>query len=232
MAATLKSDFTIVCYGRGESEYALKAIYRLRKYIFSDVFKWEVEIAGDEEKDYYDGIEGVIHLCLYDDNERLVGYVRFLPTTGPYMLRDTFPMLLGAAPAPYAPTISESSRFCIDHRIIEPRQKGETVGRLLIAMSEFGLQRGLDRIVTVTDKTLRNILAKRQWPLSCYTEPVQMSVGEAVAGWLPISDQAHHTLCMSIAARGGELGKDRAPGCRGVSLSGQSLERFGDSGTL
>jgi acyl homoserine lactone synthase len=51
------------------------------------------------------------YLLQTDDQGRIQGCVRLLPTTGPTMLRDTFPLLLDGQPAPACDTVWESSGF-------------------------------------------------------------------------------------------------------------------------
>src|SRR5712671_45456 len=88
----------------------LAAMYRLRRRVFKDRLDWNVSISGDLELDVYDTLNPT-YLVGMSDNV-VIGCVRLLPTTGPTMLGDTFPELLGGKTLPCSDKIIESSRFC------------------------------------------------------------------------------------------------------------------------
>ena len=81
--------------------------------IFKERLGWDVEVSGDMEIDEFDACRPA-YLLQTDDEDRIQGCVRLLPTTGPTMLRDTFPLLLDGQLAPASDTIWESSRFGVD----------------------------------------------------------------------------------------------------------------------
>jgi N-acyl-L-homoserine lactone synthetase len=84
------------------------------------------------------------YLLQTDDEDRIQGCVRLLPTTGPTMLRDTFPLLLDGQPAPASDTIWESSRFGVD-LCSRDEKTGRSIAKatyeLFAGMIEFGLMR-------------------------------------------------------------------------------------------
>ena len=91
----------------------LAAMYRLRRRVFRERLDWSVSVSGEFELDVYDTL-GPTYLLLMSDAGELVGSVRLLPTTGPTMLSDTFPGLLGGVAVPQDQRILESSRFWVD----------------------------------------------------------------------------------------------------------------------
>ena len=91
----------------------LAEMHRLRYRVFKERLGWDVEVSGDMEIDEFDACRPA-YLLQTDDEDRIQGCVRLLPTTGPTMLRDTFPLLLDGQPAPASDTIWESSRFGVD----------------------------------------------------------------------------------------------------------------------
>jgi acyl homoserine lactone synthase len=102
-----------------------------------------VEVSGDMEVDEFDGCRPV-YLLEKDDDSRVQGCVRLLPTTGPTMLRDTFPALLDGQAAPACHTIWESSRFGVDLCTREAKTAGSIARatyELFAGMIEFGLMR-------------------------------------------------------------------------------------------
>jgi acyl homoserine lactone synthase len=87
-------------------------MHRLRYRVFKDRLGWDVTTSGDLEADEFDTFRPVY--VLHVDNEYVDGCVRLLPTTGPYMLRDVFPVLLGTEPAPVGARVWEASRFACE----------------------------------------------------------------------------------------------------------------------
>jgi acyl homoserine lactone synthase len=138
----------------------LAAMYRLRRRVFKDRLDWSVSVSGELELDVYDAL-GPTYLILMSDAGEVVGSVRLLPTTGPTMLADTFPSLLGGVAAPRNERVLESSRFCVDTRPAA-EQAGNGLGRatfiLFAAMIEAARIAGADSIVTVTDVRMERIL--------------------------------------------------------------------------
>ncbi len=69
-----------------------------------------------------------VHLLNRSTNGRIQGCVRLLPSTGPTMLRDTFPILLDGQAAPRSQDIWESSRFALDVSPDAPKGHGGLAG--------------------------------------------------------------------------------------------------------
>ena len=109
------------------------------------------------------------------------------------MLADTFPVLLDGHAAPKATRIWESSRFCVDTKSgAASAENGlrEATYLLFAAMIEWGQQRDLQAIATVTDLRMERILRRAGWHLDRLGEPRQIGATKAVAGLLPITDDA------------------------------------------
>lgn len=172
----------------GEFIDALTDMHRLRYRVFKQRLDWEVETAGDMEVDDFDALQPA-YLLLRTLDGAVCGCVRLLPSTGPNMLRDTFPVLLDGQAAPSSSDIWESSRFALEQAHIN--QGAQTVARLtyelFAAMVEFGLARRLTSIVTVTDIRMERILRRAQWPLYRIGTAKPIGNTKAVAGHLEIS---------------------------------------------
>ena len=74
-------------------------MHRLRYRVFKERLDWDVQVSGDMEIDEFDALHPAYLLQRATDG-RIQGCVRLLPSTGPTMLRDTFPVLLDGAPPP------------------------------------------------------------------------------------------------------------------------------------
>ena len=167
-------------------------MHRLRYRVFKDRLEWDVSVSGDMEIDAYDALRPT-HLVQLSEHGSVVGCVRFLPTTGPYMLADTFPALLDGQDPPRSPVIFESSRFCVDTaRTNEADGHGRrhAAGCLFAGMIEWALTQGLAAIVTVTDTRVERILRRAAWPLERIGRPREVGSTEAVAGLLQVSETA------------------------------------------
>ncbi|WP_426413426.1 acyl-homoserine-lactone synthase [Bradyrhizobium ganzhouense] len=174
----------------------LTSMYRLRRRVFKDRLDWSVSVSGDLEIDIYDALSPTYLLALSEQRE-VLGCVRLLPTTGPTMLTDTFPNLLGNRAAPRDERILESSRFCVDtERTVEPGRNGlnRATFVLFAAMIEAMRARGAQSIVTVTDARMERILRRAGWPLERLSEPQPLGQTIALAGFLHDSDQALETM--------------------------------------
>jgi acyl homoserine lactone synthase len=164
----------------------LSEMHRLRHRVFKERLDWEVQISGDMEIDEFDALHPT-YLIQRASDHRVQGCVRLLPSTGPTMLRDTFPILLDGAPAPASPTIWESSRFALDlHPGVPKTTKGLAAAtyELFAGMIEFGLSRQLTEIVTVTDARMERILRRAGWPLRRIGQAHALGSTLAVAGYL------------------------------------------------
>jgi acyl homoserine lactone synthase len=171
---------------------AVTEMHRLRYRVFKERLDWDVQFSGDMEIDEFDALHPAYLIQRALDN-RVQGCVRLLPSTGPTMLRDTFPVLLDGAPAPISAAIWESSRFALD---LPPDTPKATHGlatatyELFAGMIEFGLSRQLTEIVTVTDARMERILRRAGWPLRRIGKPRPLGSTVAVAGYLEVSSPA------------------------------------------
>ena len=173
-----------------DSELML-GMHRLRGRVFKERLDWDVSVSDGLEIDQYDTFKPTYLLAVEQDE--VVGCVRLLPTTGRNMLADTFPVLLDGHAAPKATTIWESSRFCVDTKSGAASAANglrEATYLLFAAMIEWGQQRDLQAIATVTDLRMERILRRAGWHLDRLGAPRQIGATKAVAGLLPITDAA------------------------------------------
>ena len=164
---------------------------RLRRRVFRDRLEWEVSVSDGLEADQYDNLSPIYLLGV--DRQDVVGCVRLLPTTGRNMLADTFPVLLDGRAAPTSTRIWESSRFCVDTKNVAATAVNgfrEATFLLFAAMIEWGQSRELTAIATVTDLRMERILRRAGWGLDRLGEPRQIGATKAVAGLLPVTDDA------------------------------------------
>lgn len=167
----------------------ISEMHRLRYRVFRERLDWEVHVSGDMELDEFDALQPCYLLQRAGDG-RIQGCVRLLPSIGPTMLRDTFPVLLDGAPAPTSPAIWESSRFALDLPPDTPKAAhglATATYELFAGMIEFGLSRRLTEIVTVTDTRMERILRRAGWSLRRIGKAHAIGSTLAVAGYLEVS---------------------------------------------
>ncbi|WP_166308946.1 acyl-homoserine-lactone synthase [Bradyrhizobium sp. 2S1] len=182
-------------------------MHRLRGRVFKERLDWDVSVKGGLEIDQYDALKPTYLLVV--ERREVVGCVRLLPTIGRNMLADTFPVLLDGHAAPKAARIWESSRFCVDTKTVAATAENglrEATYLLFAAMIEWGQERDLQAIATVTDLRMERILRRAGWHLDRLGAPRQIGATKAVAGLLPVTEEA--------------LGAIRAAG----KISGRAIE--------
>lgn len=171
--------------GANRNDYPeeIAAMHRLRKRVFHDLLKWDVTVRDDWEVDHYDDANP-IYVMSYSPDGQLRGSLRLLPTLGPNMLDDTFPILLGGRPEIRSAEIWESSRFCIEPEISQDRASNQVTiaaAELMCGVGEIGLASGLSHIVTVTDVFLERMFRRMGCPGERIAEPHKIGSVHAVA---------------------------------------------------
>jgi acyl homoserine lactone synthase len=167
-------------------------MHRLRYRVFRDRLNWDVSVSGNMEIDAYDALKPT-YIVAVDEDTSVVGCARLLPTTGPTMLANTFPALLGLNPSPRSHKIFESSRFCVDRSAadsVAATGLRDATFSLLAGILEWGLSNRQEAVVTVTDVRFERILRRAGWPLERFAPPMQVGDTKALAGHLAISESA------------------------------------------
>ncbi|WP_027531673.1 acyl-homoserine-lactone synthase [Bradyrhizobium sp. WSM3983] len=175
----------------------LTKMHRLRYRVFKERLNWDVQTSGDLEVDEFDALRPV-YLLQRANDYRVQGCVRLLPSTGPTMLRDTFPVLLDDHRFEPSPLVWESSRFALDvdsDARNANRGLNDATYELFIGMIEFGLSRGLTEIITVTDARMERILRRAEWPLRRIGPAKRLGNTMAIAGYLEISSHCLTKVC-------------------------------------
>jgi acyl homoserine lactone synthase len=114
------------------------------------------------------------------------------PAAAPPCCAKPFP-LLPKSGLPHEDGVWESSRFALDiHSDASKAAAGLAAPtyELFAGMIEFGLARGLTKILTVTDVRMERILRRATWPLERVAPPQAIGVTMAVAGHLEVSFEA------------------------------------------
>lgn len=142
----------VVVEDQNANEYRdlLDEMFRLRARVFNDRLKWDVVVKDGMERDRYDD-EGPVYLIYTDEEQKRVkGSLRLLPTTGPTLLAEFFSDTLPDAARLTSPSIWECTRFCLDERLLDNGSRDEMVfasGVLFAGLGEIGLRSGIESIL-------------------------------------------------------------------------------------
>lgn len=174
-----------------ENHSVMSQIWALRYRVFCEEKQWIPENPEKTDIDEFDALD-VKHFACFDNNRRVVGYFRLLPTTGPYMLKDVFPVLMGGKPLPCDEHILESSRFVIDRNLAQDRNDLSNVAKvtsaLLIALFEYAEKNNISAVVSVCDLSVEKILRRSGLLTTRYSAPVKIGNCLAVAGYAEPSE--------------------------------------------
>jgi N-acyl-L-homoserine lactone synthetase len=140
----------------------MDAMFRNRALTFSERLGWDVAVKDGYERDVFDDINPLYLISVDPDTDEYWGSLRLLPTTGPNMLRDVFPYLLGEGEFIESATIWESSRICAVAAEGQPDRSRSGVnlalGELLAGIGEVAIIAGLTQIVSVFDARIYRVL--------------------------------------------------------------------------
>jgi len=131
---------------QGSDSPELAGAYAFRHRIFVEEMGWEdLRHSSGLERDRFDGPEAV-HMLLYEDGD-VMGYQRFLPTTGPHLLRDVFPYMCDG-PLPSNPHLYEWTRFAVaGDRRGHNRALGRSALELVLGLVEWCLAQRISGVV-------------------------------------------------------------------------------------
>lgn len=162
---------------------ALASMHQLRRSVFSERLGWNVNVINGLELDQFD-LPEAHYLVHYAPDGRVNACTRLLPTTGPYLLADVFPILVEGE-IPRAHDIWESTRFCAD----QATAPANIAAILMAGMLEFGQFLGLRAYVSVSDIRMEPIMRRAGWNPVRLGVTVETGTDTAAAEWLEVSPE-------------------------------------------
>jgi acyl homoserine lactone synthase len=164
------------------SKETLYAMHRLRANVFKHRKGWDIPLIGEMEIDGYDALDPYYMLIQDSESDSLVqGCWRLLPTTGPYMLKDTFGQLLNGHPLPSSEDIWELSRFAINARHPQAMSFSQTSLEAIREIILYGVRQALHSYVTVTTVGVERMLTSAGINTRRFGPPQTIGVERAVA---------------------------------------------------
>ena len=200
-------------------------MFRMRAAVFAERLGWDVTVVDGREVDRFDEEDPLYLLAVDERSGVLTGSVRLLPTLGPNMLRDVFPILLPDGPLE-SPLIWESSRFAINPTLSvgSDRRDGNlvlntTTIELLCGLVEAAQLASVEHIVSVFDARMARIFRAADCPYDLVGKPTRIGKTMTYAGLFEVSDAMRRRL-------GAAAGLDRPvialPSCRVPQLAAAS----------
>lgn len=193
---------TTIITGRSSDTHVdnniLDGMFRLRNEVLNNRLGWALKNDDGLEQDAYDEIYPV-YMIARNPQHDVTGCWRLLPTTGHYMLKDTFPQLLCGKPAPQSPHIWEISRFVVaptlDHYFQQVHLSTTCLDMMLRAL-HFAKEHRIHRYVFVTSVTLERLLKKIGLPLHRLGDGVPQKIGKipTIACWIDVNKESEHAL--------------------------------------
>ena len=168
-------------------------MFRFRHRIFHDRLQWDVNSLQGMEYDEFDTLNPY-HMIGTDQQDQVEACWRFLPTTGPYMLKDTFPQLLCGEQAPQQKDIWELSRFAVapaSDKSTSQAMLNELTFRMLQLSYDFAIEHNISQYVTVTSAALERVLLHAGFPLQRIGNGQSQKIGKVttVACRVPVNEQ-------------------------------------------
>jgi len=184
--------FTIESADQDKYPELFDEMFRMRAEVFSGRLGWDVKVHNGREIDRFDADDPLYLLSLDERSGQLRGAVRLLPTTGPNMLRDVFPVLMPGGTVE-SPLIWESSRFAVNPQIFGARDRAEanhivnrTTVELLYGMVEVAQRAGIEHIVSVFDARMARIFRSIDCRFEQLGTPVRIGKVMTYAGLFDI----------------------------------------------
>lgn len=124
-----------------------RELFRFRHLVFVEHAGWELPCRDQLEMDEFD-TEHAVHLVRRNEAGEVVGQLRLLPTTRPYMIQQLWPDLMGPTPLPQSPRVWEVTRLGADPRL-GLLERGRVVAELVTACIEYGMRHGIVEMLAV-----------------------------------------------------------------------------------
>lgn len=133
----------------------LDRYFQKRYDVFVVKRKWDIPHNDGREMDQFD-TDAATHI-IWEENGKILGGARLLPTHKPYLLGDLFPELLNYQP-PRDPNIWEISRFFIDLPQEFDRTTHPAVRRLFFSIFEFGCLVNAKEFIALTEPHIETMM--------------------------------------------------------------------------
>ena len=177
----------------------IKGMHRLRYRVFRERLHWDIPTLDEQERDEYDKCDPVFVMVRGDEGD-VVGCCRLLPTSGPDMLKNTFPVLLGTHSSPVAADIWEISRFAVDKDARSGFGFSSLPAGMIGEVVRYALEQNIKHYVFATTVAFERMLRRMGVNCERFSEPLQIGIEKSVALWMHIDEQTINATNMGAGS--------------------------------
>ena len=168
----------------------LDDVGRYRYKVFVETLGWDLVTEHGLERDQFDR-DDTLYLAARDEAENIVGTARLLPTTGPYLLGDVFPQLMGGVPPPCDPRVWELSRFAaVDFTSPTGNAMGQFSSPVAVGLLDNALavarENGAERLITVSPLGIERLLRREGFRARRVAPPLIIDGHPIFACWIEV----------------------------------------------
>lgn len=164
-------------------EDIMKQVYSLRYKIFCEEKQWIKPNKRKLDIDEFDN-KNTTNFIYIDENQKVLGSYRLIPTNKPYMIKSIFSHLLGDATPPEEKKVYEISRLAVN--IKDSPKSGYNnlslvTSSLILALFQYAKKNNIKSIIGVTDIVVERLIRKAGLLTNRYSKPKNMGNCYAVA---------------------------------------------------
>jgi N-acyl-L-homoserine lactone synthetase len=188
----------LVQAGQVGKTHLLFDMHRLRKRVFKDRMGWDVSVDKNGlEVDQFD-IPNAVYLLALDDQRKVIGNWRLLPSDGPTMIRDVWPQFLTSHDMPHDPHVWEASRFAVDSHLGNSTEGAAQINRatqeMFCGLTQLGILCGIREIHTMYDMRIARLLRRLDCEASEKSERLPIAGATAEVGAFQTDKDMLHRL--------------------------------------
>jgi N-acyl-L-homoserine lactone synthetase len=206
-------NMIVVVQQNNARQYAglLNQMFRLRARVFHDRLGWKVDVTDGMEIDKYDSEDPAYILYTDEEQKKLIGSLRLLPTTGPTLVADYFEDTVPDSAGLTSPYIWECTRFCVDEDYLGNGNRDDLVfasGVLFAALGEVALDAGIETILANFDARMHRLYRR----VGCEVEVLGSTerYGPTVyLGSFPVSEEILKRIMARLRISEGPLAASR-----------------------
>lgn len=182
-------------------EGTLTKMHRLRHRVFREKLGWNVSSQDGVEVDDYDALDPYYMLAL--EEGKATACWRLLPTSGPYMLRNTFRSLGRGEALPESDDVWELSRFAV----LSPAQRyngqihlSEVAFEMFDQLISFADERRIKRYVTVVSTSVERLMKSNGISLTRFGDAEVSDVDgiRSVACWISLDRRTRASVANAL----------------------------------
>lgn len=168
---------------------ALVDYHRMRYRLFIEREGWDIPHFDNLEYDEFDTPATVYLIKRRPETGEVMGGMRLIPTTQPYLAEHVWPNIIQTRPIPKDPKVWEGTRMSADPELsVEERR--QTLSELGIGFVEFLLSVGADRVIFEMPPKLLEFQSRANPEfVERLGEPITLDDGTLlVGGWIHLSE--------------------------------------------